>query len=71
MKIKIFRASDFTRGVEYDPIEVEKLDLMDIADKYGHADNGELISVVDADTEELLGRVGWDNQYRKYVIAKF
>jgi hypothetical protein len=70
MKIKIFRASDFTRKVEYDPIEIEKLDLLDIATRFGHADSGELITVVNADNDELLGRVGWDSQYREYVVAK-
>ena len=69
MNIKVVRASDFARKVEYLPEEVEKLDLIDIANRYGHADTGELISVLDADTDELLGTVGWNNQYREYRIG--
>ena len=63
MNIKIYRASDFTRKIEYDPVEVEVVDLMDIANKYGHCDTGEVITVVDADTEaqdfsiELFGQL--------------
>ena len=70
MNIKIFRASDFTRKVEYEPVEVEALDLIDIANKYGHCDTGEVITVVDADKDELLGRVGWNSQYSEYRVAR-
>ena len=69
MRIKVFRASDYTRRVEYEPEEIDKVDLKEIAYRYGHAESGELISVVNADTDELIGRVGWNSQYREYMVA--
>jgi hypothetical protein len=56
--IRIWMASDTTHGQHYE-VDTDLTDIIDIAYKFGRAEQGEIVSY-NGET------AGWDSQYRKY-----
>lgn len=67
--IKIWIASDSSHGAEY-TAETDTLDIVEIAYKYGRAESGEIVTLIEIDGTEtdVCNRptAFWDDQYHNY-----
>jgi hypothetical protein len=70
--IKIWIASDSSYGAEY-TAETDTLDIIEIAYKYGRAESGESVTLIEIDgvATDIPNRpiAHWDSQHRKYNRA--
>lgn len=64
MKRNLWIASDSTKGADF-TIDTDTDNILEIAQKYGRAETGEVVTLSDESGNEIA-TAGWDNQYRKY-----
>ena len=70
--MKIYRSSDFSKGMKYEFDNSEKLKPIDIAYEFGHAENGEIIHIWKDGNDSMFPdyEFYWDTCYRKYKQNK-
>lgn len=58
-------ASDYTHRHSFTVYETQSMDIIDLALKYGRAEAGELVSLMD-DEDNVIASAWWDEQTSKY-----
>lgn len=68
--IRIWIASNNTHGAYY-TATTDTLDIVQIAQKYGRAESGEIVQLIEVDGAELeipeRETASWNGQYREYM----